>query len=127
MMLWGCGPPHPGIIINVIGVIDSSARLLDVPGPGASPARFRGTAFFDWLQAAEPSARALSVSRKDRGAILPVGRAKQQVYWYPGGSFTTSRYYANSLPAWVRALNARRIPLRAAGRAWTLPLPASAH
>src|SRR5881296_4751344 len=82
---------------------------------------------FDWLQAAEPKARALSVSRKDRGAILPVGRARQQVYWYQGGIFTTSRYYADSLPAWVQAFNARRIPFRAAGRAWTLLLPASAY
>ena len=126
-ILSGRWPAHTGIISNVTGVSDSTAPLLEVPGPGASPARFRGTAFFDWLQAAEPSARALSVSRKDRGAILPVGRAKQQVYWYQGGSFTTSRYYANSLPAWVRAFNARRIPFRAAGRAWTLLLPASAY
>ena len=126
-ILSGRWPAHTGIISNVIGVSDSTAPLLEVPGPGASPARFRGTAFFDWLQAAEPSARVLSVSRKDRGAILPVGRAKQQVYWYQGGSFTTSRYYANALPAWVRAFNARRIPFRAAGRAWTLLLPASAY
>src|SRR5438552_10069519 len=126
-ILSGRWPAHTGIISNVIGVSDSSAPLLDVPGPGASPARFRGTAFFDWLKAAEPSARALSVSRKDRGAILPVGRAKQQVYWYQGGSFTTSRYYANSLPAWVRAFNARRIRSRPSGRAWTLLLPASAY
>ena len=126
-ILSGRWPAHTGIISNVIGVSDSTASLLEVPGPGASPARFRGTAFFDWLKAAEPSARALSVSRKDRGAILPVGRAKQQVYWYQGGIFTTSRYYADSLPAWVRAFNARRIPFRAAGRAWALLLPASAY
>src|SRR6058998_4442409 len=81
-ILSGRWPAHTGIISNVIGVSDPAAPLLDVPGLGASPARFRGTAFFDWLKAAEPSARALSVSRKDRGAILPVGRAKQQVYWY---------------------------------------------
>src|SRR3989441_1124354 len=126
-ILSGRWPAHTGIISNVIGVSASTASLLEVPGPAASPGRFRGAAFFDWLQAAEPSARVLSVSRKDRGAILPVGRAKQQVYWYQGGSFTTSRYYANALPTWVRAFNARRIPFRAAGRAWTLLLPASAY
>src|SRR5256886_9483764 len=126
-ILSGRWPAHTGIISNVIGVSDPAAPLLDVRGPGASPARFRGTAFFDWLKAAEPTARALSVSRKDRGAILPVGRAKQQVYWYQGGIFTTSRYYSDSLPAWVRAFNARRIPFRSAGRAWTLLLPASAY
>src|SRR5256712_706548 len=126
-ILSGRWPAHTGIISNVTGVSDAAAPLLQVAGPGASPARFRGTAFFDWLKAAEPGARALSVSRKDRGAILPVGRARQQVYWYQGGIFTTSRYYADSLPAWIHAFNARRIPFRAAGRVWTLLLPASAY
>jgi hypothetical protein len=78
---------------------------------------------FDWLRAAEPAAQALSVSRKDRAAILPLGRARQQVYWYRSGLFTTSRYYADSLPDWVRAFNAERTPFRAAGTAWTLLLP----
>ena len=124
-VLSGRWPAHTGIIRNAAGVEDSSAPLIDVAGPGASPARFRGTAFFDWLVAAEPGARALSVSRKDRGAILPVGRAKQQVYWYQSGVFTTSRYYADSLPAWVRGFNAQRIPFKAVGATWLPLLPAA--
>jgi arylsulfatase A-like enzyme len=125
-VLSGRWPAHTGIIRNSAGVNDSTP-LLEVTGPGASPARFRGTAFFDWLKAAEPNARALSVSSKDRGAILPIGRAREQVYWYRLGIFTTSRYYADALPAWVRAFNARRIPFRAAGRVWTLLLPERAY
>lgn len=124
-LLSGRWPAHTGIIRNDAGVQDSNAPLLGVSGTGASPARFRGTAFFDWLQAAQPGARALSVSRKDRGAILPLGRARQQAYWYQSGLFTTSRYYADSLPAWVREFNAQGIPFQAAGAAWTLLLPAS--
>src|SRR5207248_2116445 len=65
----------------------------------------------------------LSVSGKDRGAILPIGRAKERVYWYVGGFFTTSRYYADSLPTWVRVFNGQRVPFRAAGTQWTLFLP----
>ncbi len=126
-VLSGRWPAHTGIISNLTGVQDSTAPLLEVRGPGASPRRFTGTGFFDWLKAAEPTARALSVSRKDRGAILPLGRAREQVYWYQSGSFTTSRYYADSLPAWVRAFNARRIPFRAAGRWWTPLLPERAY
>ena len=120
-VLSGRWPAHTGIIRNGAGVQDSSAPLLGVSGPGASPARFRGSALFDWLHAIEPSARALSVSRKDRGAILPLGAARQQVYWYQSGIFTTSRYYADSLPTWVREFNAQRVPFRAAGTAW-MPL-----
>ena len=123
-ILSGRWPAHTGIISNVLGVLDSTATLIGIQGPGASPARFRGTEFFDWLKAAEPEARALSVSRKDRGAILPIGRARESVYWYQSGFFTTSRYYADSLPTWVRAFNGRRVPERAAGATWNLLLPA---
>src|SRR5438067_7970358 len=122
-ILSGRWPAHTGIVRNTAGVQDSTAPLVGVTGLGASPARFRGTALFDWLKAAEPGARALSVSGKDRGAILPLGRAKEQVYWYAGGYFTTSRYYADSLPTWVRIFNGQRVPFRAAGTQWTLFLP----
>src|SRR2546427_7713293 len=64
-ILSGRWPAHTGIIRNTAGVQDSAAPLIGIAGPGASPARFRGTELFDWLQAAEPKARALSVSRKE--------------------------------------------------------------
>ena len=126
-ILSGLWPAHTGIIRNSQGVQDSTATLIGVVGPGASPRRFRGTTLFDWLKAADPTARALSVSRKDRGAILPIGRAKEQVYWYQSGLFTTSRYYADSLPRWVQAFNARRLPFKAANATWALLLPDSAY
>jgi predicted AlkP superfamily pyrophosphatase or phosphodiesterase len=127
-VLSGRWPAHTGIIRNSQGVQDSTAPLLVATnGPGASPRRFRGTTLFDWLKAADPTARALSVSRKDRGAILPIGQAKEQVYWYQSGIFTTSRYYSDSLPAWVQAFNARRLPFKAANTSWTLLLPDSAY
>lgn len=126
-VLSGRWPRHTGILSNRAGVGDSASPLVEVSGPGASPHRFRGTALYDWLAAANADARALSVSRKDRGAILPVGRARQHVYWYQSGVFTTSRYYADSLPAWVRVFNARRIPFKAAEQVVTLLLPDSAY
>jgi predicted AlkP superfamily pyrophosphatase or phosphodiesterase len=126
-ILSGRWPAHTGIIRNNAGVQDSTAPLIGFTGAGASPARFRGTALFDWLRAAEPGARALSVSGKDRGAILPIGRAKTDVYWYYAGVFTTSHYYADSLPEWVRAFNGRRVPFKAAGATWNLLLPARAY
>src|SRR5947207_9930189 len=75
-ILSGRWPAHTGIITNAAGVQDSVAPLLGTSGFGASPRRFRGTTLFDWLKAADPTARALSVSRKDRGAILPIGQAR---------------------------------------------------
>src|SRR6266480_1187773 len=126
-ILSGMWPAHTGIIRNLQGVLDTLAPLLGIAGPGASPRRFRGTTLFDWLKSVDPTTRALSVSRKDRGAILPVGRAKEQVYWYQSGLFTTSRYYADALPTWVQSFNARRLPFKAAKTVWSLLLPDSAY
>jgi predicted AlkP superfamily pyrophosphatase or phosphodiesterase len=126
-VLSGRWPSHTGIISNTLGVGDSTAPLVETRGAGASPRRFRGTAFFDWLHAADNASHALSVSRKDRAAILPIGTARQDVYWYQSGMFTTSTYYRDSLPPWVRAFNALRIPFKSAGREFGLLLPDSAY
>lgn len=119
----GRNPAFTGIVRNEEGVADSTAPLLGTSGPGASPWRFRGTTLFDWIAAQHPQARALSVSRKDRGAILPIGRSRQSVFWFSRGQFTTSRYYADSLPSWVREFNARQRSIWNPGRVWELLLP----
>jgi predicted AlkP superfamily pyrophosphatase or phosphodiesterase len=128
-ILSGRFPRSTGIAANRVGVVDPGSPLLGTSGVvGASPNRFHGTALFDWMHQKNPLSRALSVSSKDRGAILPIGRARQQVYWYPGdGAFTTSRYYRDSLPAWVMEFNNRHLPQSYAGRAWTMLLPDSAY
>jgi arylsulfatase A-like enzyme len=126
--LSGRFPSHTGIIVNDVGVPDANAPLVGGGGPGASPFRFQGTTLVDWLRSADPRSRALSVSRKDRGAILPIGRSKQSVFWYASdGRFTTSTYYAENLPAWVRSFNDRRIPQLAAGREWTMLAPSASY
>ena len=128
-LLSGRFPRSTGIAANRIGVTDAQSPLLGNSGVvGASPNRFHGSALFDWLHDRDKRSRALSVSSKDRGAILPIGKAKEQVYWYPGdGSFTTSRYYADSLPSWVSRFNDRHLPQSYAGRSWTLLRPASEY
>lgn len=127
--LSGRFPAHTGIVQNLAGVQDAQAPLLDgALGDAASPFRFRGSTLIDWMRSADPRSRALSVSRKDRGAILPLGRAHQSVFWYsPSGRFTTSRYYADTLPTWLRRVNDRGVPRSMAGRPWELLLPASAY
>ena len=121
-------PRGTGITRNLAGVNDPKYTLLGARDLGAAPFRFRGTTLTDWLKAATPATRALSVSAKDRAAILPIGRAKESVYWYANnGLFTTSVYYADTLPAWLRAFNDRRLPQRFAGRAWEPLLPPGAY
>lgn len=126
--LSGRYPRSTGIVSNSAGVGDPQAPLIGVSGEGASPFRFRGSTLIDWLRLTNPASRALSVSRKDRGAILPIGRAKQAVFWYAAnGTFSTSQYYADTLPTWLQQFNAQRLPERWAGKSWDLLLPDSAY
>lgn len=122
-------PRSTGIVSNTTGVLDPQAPLLTSRDLPASPYRFRGSVLIDWMRTRDPGSRALSVSRKDRGAILPLGRAKQSVFWYAtsNGEFTTSRYYADTLPDWIRLVNARRAPQKLAGQSWTLLRPSNAY
>ncbi len=121
-------PVHTGIVMNSQGVNTAQSPLIDAPEIGASPFRFQGTTLADWMKAKQPSMRFLSVSRKDRGAILPIGRSKGPVFWYSAnGKFTTSTYYDDSLPTWVRTFNARKLPQSYAGKSWTTLLPASQY
>ncbi|MBC7893839.1 MAG: alkaline phosphatase family protein [Cytophagaceae bacterium] len=126
-ILSGRFPRSTGIVGNAAGVLDPQMPLIaGGGGEPASPFRFRGTTLADWLRFRDPNARALSVSRKDRGAILTLGRARGEAFWYGyNGMFTTSTYYADTLPGWVQQFNARRLFQRFAGRSWTLLRPAS--
>ena len=128
-LLSGRFPRSTGIAANRVGVADAQSPLLGTSGLlGASPHRFQGTALFDWIHQKDNRSRALSVSSKDRGAILPIGKAKEQVYWYPGdGAFTTSRYYRDSLPEWVTRFNDRHLPQTYAGKDWVLLRADSAY
>jgi len=121
-MLSGRYPYSTGIVRNDEGVPDRSVDLVGLPGTGASPHRFRGTALLDWMRARWPAARMLSVSRKDRSAILPVGRSREgvTVLWYVQGRITTSSYYADTLPAWVRRFDSASARAKRPGLVWNL-------
>lgn len=125
--LSGRFPRSTGITTNSLGVEDERAPIITGGGPGASPFRFRGTTLIDWMRVADSRSRALSISRKDRGAILPLGRAHEEVYWYAVDRFTTSTYYHDTLPSWMNRFNARHLPERYAGQRWTLLLPEKAY
>lgn len=126
-ILSGRVPAHTGILANSLGVNDPSYPAVGGPGVGASPLRFRGTTLYDWMVAHDSGTRVFSVSRKDRGAILPTGRARRDVYWWINSRFGTSRYYRDSLPSWLKAFNARPGWRQFLGAAWTPLLPDSAY
>jgi predicted AlkP superfamily pyrophosphatase or phosphodiesterase len=127
-ILSGRVPASTGILSNDLGVPDPGSPLIaGAMDDGASPFRFRGTTLYDWMLAADPETRALSVGRKDRGAILPIGTARTHVYWWADARFTTSTYYRTALPRWAAAWNGGFDAAEWPGREWTLLLPESAY
>ncbi|WP_344976639.1 alkaline phosphatase PafA [Compostibacter hankyongensis] len=64
--------------------------------------------------------RVVGVSLKDRAAILPAGHTANAAFWFDNtsGSFISSTYYMQSLPAWVKAFNARNLPAQLTAGGW---------
>jgi predicted AlkP superfamily pyrophosphatase or phosphodiesterase len=138
-MLSGATPAVSGIIENawheraskslVESITDRDVQIVGgtaSAGIGASPRRMLVPTLGDQMKLASaavpgtPQApRVIGISLKDRSAILPAGHAADAAYFFRGGRFVTSTYYRASLPAWVEAVNARRLPDTYAGKAWT--------
>jgi len=88
---------------------------------GASPRKLIGDTLGDELRAADDfRSKVITISVKDRGAILPGGHTANAAYWYDTqtGHFVTSTYYMGSLPSWVVHFN-EQVPTRAfCGKSW---------
>ena len=56
-------------------------------------------------------AKVISISVKDRGAVLPGGHMANAAYWFVGGEqglWVTSTYYMDDLPKWVADYNTKQ-------------------
>lgn len=74
-----------------------------------SPRNMLATTIGDQLKLADPDARVVGVSLKDRAAILPAGHSADAAFWWDNkaGVFITSSYYMSSLPQWLDKFNAK--------------------
>ena len=93
-----------------------------------SPRKLLATTITDELKLATyGTAKVISVSLKDRAAILPGGHMPNGAYWYDGetGNFITSSYYMNALPNWVGNFNKRKLADKYLTESWNLSLPDS--
>lgn len=69
---------------------DSVALAHDATAPAVGPKRLMVDTLGEWLKAASPQSRVVSISGKDRGAITMAGHAPDGVFWtFPGYGFTT--------------------------------------
>lgn len=76
-----------------------------------SPTNLLATTIGDQLRLASNwRSKVISISIKNRGAILPCGRAGNAAYWYDhkNGHFITSTYYIDQLPGWVTKFNQKK-------------------
>ena len=121
---WREGPG--GETRTVYNVVDPGEALPGVEGlPGSSPAVLRRTGLADWLVEANPEARVVSVSGKDRAAVLMGGKGQGEVFWFEAqaGRFVTSTYYKDRSPSWLDAFNKDMVLRYVPDSTWTSTVP----
>lgn len=74
-------------------------------------------------------AKVISISLKDRAAILPGGHTADAAYWFDSatGRWITSSYYRDELPAWVKAFNDTDPARRLLEQDWHTLLPSDTY
>lgn len=100
---------HHGENREVGAVADESTKLVGADADeGSSPFRLLRSSLSDWLKSEHPDSKAMSVSIKDRSAILLGGKSSDAAYWLDlrTGRFVSSEHYLTELPEWVEAFNA---------------------
>lgn len=99
------------------------------PHDGTSPRNLRVDTLGDQLRyATGDRAKVVTVSGKDRGAILLAGKAgTAYMYMDKTGDFATSTFYMQSYPAWVQRFRASRPQDRFYGKSWNRLLPDAAY
>ena len=137
----GVTPSEHGIIENlwyerateglVSNVEDTTVRLVGsvLENPiGYSPNRLATGTITDQLREQSNSkSKVISISLKDRGAILPGGKKANAAYWQDWetspGHFVSSSYYMETLPSWVVNYNKKDRANKYLNRTWKTLLP----
>ncbi len=137
-MLSGAYPNTHGIIANdwfdkekntsIYCVDDQSVQIVGSAGVGKSPRRFIGSTLGDELRLKTSfHSKVISLSNKDRAAILMAGKNPSGVFWQMDSVFVTSTYYRKELPDWVVKFNSSRFIDSFYKKAWRKKLPESAY
>lgn len=140
-MLTGAYPHRTGIINNEWRDRDSGDTVYSTGDTahsylghktkaldGTSPRNLKVETLGDVLRRLEPRSKVLAISGKDRGAILPAGKAgTAYMYMSESGQFASSTYYMKEHPAWARDFNAARPADRFFKTEWRPLLPDAAY
>lgn len=116
----GTTPANHGIVGNAwwskeeqkrVNCVEDQSSLpigsSDLSEGNYSPKRLKSNTITDQVKLMIRGSKVISVSIKNRGAILPGGHTPDGVYWfdYATGGFMTGSYYQNELPSWVKMFN----------------------
>ncbi|MEX2048714.1 MAG: alkaline phosphatase family protein [Gemmatimonadota bacterium] len=76
---------------------------------GRSPVNLLRSGLADWVKAQNPQARTVSISKKDRSAVVMAGQTRENAWWMIDqlGIFGTSTFYAQRYPGWLTRFNAQ--------------------
>ncbi|HVH43227.1 MAG TPA: alkaline phosphatase family protein [Labilithrix sp.] len=123
--IWGNELPDATKPGRVSFLRDGETRMLTPDGPrdahGSSAKRLRVDTVADRLRAARPDALVVTISLKDRGAILPGGKHPSVALWFDvgAGTFVTSTAFASTFPKWAAPIAGPRAVEEARSSAWT--------
>jgi len=103
-ILTGRHPAGTGIVANnwLDRATGKPAYCVAVPGAPADargPQNLRATTLGDWLKDADPTAKVVAVSGKDRAAITMGGHKADAIYWWADGAGFGTSSYATPQPA----------------------------
>ena len=140
-MLTGAYPHRTGIIANewrnpqtgqleynTGDVAHSYIGHKTTPLDGTSPKNLRVETVGDVLRRADPRAKVIAISGKDRGAILPAGKTGiAYMYQTQTGQFASSTFYMAEHPKWVVDFHARKPADVYFGREWRPLLDEAAY
>jgi hypothetical protein len=137
-LVTGCTPSKHGVIANEwydralrqpVGAVGSGiyrevslrGSPLGTPGSSAWPGRRLQPSVGDSLKTAKPRSKMVSLSIKDRSAVLLAALRATACYWFSTalGLFVTSTFYRDTPHPWVELLNKQRPADRYFGKDWT--------
>lgn len=117
-------------IINCVQDDEQSAVGNDSPNGKKSPQNLLATTITDQLKLyTNKKAKVISISIKDRGAILPAGHLADAAFWFDTrtGNFISSTYYMKELPEWLKNFNNKKFPDQYLSKEWNLLLNSEAY
>lgn len=133
----GTTPSNHGIVANdwydypsdseLNCVYDAKAKSVgtDSEKGNYAPTRLKVTTITDQLKMTKPGAKVISMSIKNRGAILPGGHLSDGTFWFDdtNGKFISSTYFMKELPQWVNEFNDKKLADKYSSSQWNTYFP----